>query len=63
MKPPPTEEKKNQASQLGATDQIEQRAAALAVKDGHTSISNDDREEALEQMQETSPPPAPGPAH
>ncbi|TDU73348.1 hypothetical protein EI77_01818 [Prosthecobacter fusiformis] len=46
----------DQDSQLGGTDQIEQMAADLANKENHSKVTDEDRKEALEQMQEMSPP-------
>lgn len=56
MKNQPATEDPDKLDQLGSTDQIEQRAAELAVKNDRTRVSDKDRREAMEQMQETSPP-------
>ncbi len=44
-------------SQLGGTDQIEQKAAELAIGQGRSRVTNQDREQALGQLKETAPPP------
>lgn len=58
MKPYVTCHAREDDSQLGSTDQIEQRAADLARKENKTRVTDEERKEALQQMQETSPPPA-----
>lgn len=45
--------------QLGATDQIEQLAADLAVEDDRDRVTDKDREQALKQMHKMAPPATP----
>ncbi len=55
MKNQTTEKEDETREQMGSTDQIEQRAADLTSQKGHDKVTDKDREEALEQMSETSP--------
>lgn len=61
MKDKTHSDQKEQNSQLGGTDQIEQRAADIAKEEDHEPVTNEDREEALDEMLETSPIPTPKP--
>lgn len=38
----------------GATDHMELRAAEIAKREGHSSVTDEDRESALHEMEETS---------
>jgi hypothetical protein len=59
MKKPSQTNEDDQDSQLGGTDQIEQLAADMAAKEGHSKVTDQDRKKALEQMVTTSPAPPP----
>jgi len=49
---------KIQPETAGGTDKLEQRATELAKDDGRTSASDADRNKAMEEMNQTSPPNA-----
>lgn len=61
MKNPSHTDPEEENSQLGSTDQIEQRAAVIAKEEDHAPVTNEDRKEALDEMLETSPIPTPKP--
>lgn len=53
----------NQQDQDGSTDHLEQQAEDIAQKKNHSRVTNRDREEAKEQMDETAPPETSHPSH
>ena len=62
MNPNSTTSPEEQDSQLGGTDQIEQLAADLALKEDKDHVTDKDRKAALEQMVKMSPAPPPVPS-
>lgn len=61
MKSETNHHEKEEDSQLGGTDQVEQLAADLAEQDNHEKVTDEDRKEALQQMVDISPPNKPKP--
>ena len=44
-------------------DHMEQKAAEIADRDGKRKVSDEDREQAYEELQSTAPPPAEKASH